>query len=367
LRRIESDPQLRLALIVSGMHLSPEFGLTVREIERDGFAIDERVEVLLASDSPEGTTKAMGLGLIGFAQAFARIKPDLLLVLGDRFEMFSAAAAALPFKLPVAHIHGGEATFGMMDESIRHAITKLSHLHFVSNQVYADRVIQMGEAAERVIVSGAPALDLLSDLPPVDKVAFSARYGVELSPPPLLVTYHPVTLELERTGEQMESLLGALEDALHPVIFTEPNADPGNFEIRTKIEDFVSKHESSWLIPNFGAGRYFDALRICAAMVGNSSSGIIEAASFGLPVVNIGTRQDGRVRAANVIDVGYGRAEIAAAILRALSLDFRSRLVGIVNPYGVGNAAERIINKIKSIPLNDELMRKRFHDFPRTV
>jgi len=362
LRRIQADSQLRLLLFVSGAHLSPQFGLTVKRIEEDGFPIVEKIEVLLASDSPTGIVKAVGLGLIGFADAFSRTRPDLLLVLGDRFEMLSAAVAALPFRLPVAHIHGGEATFGAIDESIRHAITKLSHLHFVATQSYADRVIQMGEAPERVMVSGAPALDLVSELAPVDPAAFECKYGLTVSSPLLLVTYHPVTLELEDTRAQIDALLGALDEVGLPLVFTEPNADAGGAVIRERIDKFLESHERACVVPNFGPDGYFDALRLCTAMIGNSSSGIIEAASFELPVVNVGTRQEGRVRAKNVIDVGYERAEIAQAIRQATSADFRTALRGMVNPYGDGQAAERIVARLKSVELDERMVRKSFHN-----
>jgi UDP-hydrolysing UDP-N-acetyl-D-glucosamine 2-epimerase len=365
LRRIQSDPDLKLVLFVSGAHLSPEFGLTVREIEQDGFPVAERVEMLLSSDSPAGTSKAIGLGIIGFAQAFTRTWPDLLLVLGDRFEMFAAAAAALPFNLPVAHIHGGEATFGAMDESLRHAITKLSHLHFAATQVYGDRIIHMGEAPWRVTVSGAPALDTLNDLPAPDTAAFEHTYQVCVTPPPLLVTYHPVTLELAQAADQIDALLGALDDAQRPIIFTDPNADAGSHVIRERIIRYVATHAQAWRVPNFGATAYYDALRLCTAMVGNSSSGLIEAPSFQLPVVNIGTRQDGRVRAANVIDVGYERSAIAQAIRHATAAEFRASLQGLVNPYGDGHAADRIVNKVKSIEIDDYLIRKIFYDTAR--
>lgn len=362
LRRIQADPDLRLMLFVGGMHLSPEFGMTVREIERDGFPIAERVEMLLSSDSPEGVSKAMGLGLIGFAQAFARSRPDILVVLGDRFEMFAAAAAAVPFNIPLAHIHGGEATQGAIDELLRHAITKLSHLHFAATRAYAERIIHMGEAPWRVTVSGAPALDMIAELPPVDADKFERTFGVRVSPAPLLVTYHPVTLEWARAAEQAEAMLGALEDVGQAVIFTDPNADTGGHVIRECIATFVATHDCAWRAPNLGPQGYYDALRLCAAMVGNSSSGLIEAPSFGLPVVNIGTRQDGRVRAANVIDVGYNRTEIAGAIRRALVPEFRARLQNLSNPYGDGHAAERIVAVLKFIEINDRLIRKVFYD-----
>lgn len=363
LRKIQADSDLRLMLFVGGMHLSPQFGLTVRDIEQDGFPITERIELPLDSDLPEGMSKALGAAVTGFAQALARSRPDILLVLGDRFEMFAAAAAALPLNLPVGHIHGGEATYGAIDESFRHAMTKLSHLHFVAEQTYADRLIRMGESPWRITVSGAPALDELQSLPAPDPATFEKTYDVRVWPKPLLVTYHPVTLELEHVSQQVEELLAALDHVGLPVIFTQPNADAGGRLIRDCIIEYVDKHSDlAWYVPNFGPQGYWDAMRLCAAMVGNSSSGIIEAPCFELPVVNIGTRQDGRVRAASVIDVGYGRGEIVQAIRRAVSPEFRAGLRGLVNPYGDGRAADRILAVLKSVEVGDRLLRKVFHD-----
>ena len=362
LRAIQADPDLRPMLFVGGMHLSPDFGQTVREIERDSFPIAERVTIPLDSDTPEGMSRAMGSAVTGFAQAYARSKPDILLVLGDRFEMFAAASATLPFNIPLAHIHGGESTYGAIDESFRHAITKMSHLHFTSTKTYADRLVRMGEAPWRVTVSGAPALDELRALPSPDAATFEKIHGVRVSPKPLLVTFHPVTLELEQTGRQVEELLAALDQVGLPVIFTQSNADAGGRLIRDCVARYVASRKDAWYVPNFGPQGYWDALRLCAAMAGNSSSGIIEAPSLGLPVVNIGTRQDGRVRAANVIDVICERGHVQEAIARAVSTEFRASLHGMTNPYGDGHAAERIVAKLKAVELGDKLLRKIFHD-----
>lgn len=362
LRKIEADPDLGLHLIVAGMHLSPDFGLTVEAIEADGFEVSERVEMLLSSDTPEGITKSMGIGTIGLAQCYARSRPDILVVLGDRFEMHSAALAALPFKIPVAHIHGGEVTQGAIDDALRHSITKLSHLHFVSTQEYARRVLQLGEEPWRVTVCGAPGLDNLHSVKLLEAREIEAGYGVCLDRPPLLVTFHPVTLEYERTGWQAGELLAALEESEMPVVFTMPNADTGSRTIVRMIEEFVRTHASAWMIDNLGTQGYFSLMAVAAAMVGNSSSGIVEAASFELPVVNVGSRQRGRVRAANVIDVDYGRESVLNGIRRALDPGFRAKLRGIRNPYGLGEASERIIEVLKRVPLDDRLVVKRFHD-----
>jgi len=362
LRRIQEDPHLRLHLIVAGMHLSPEFGLTVRAIEQDGFEIGERIEMLLSSDTPEGIAKSMGLGTIGFAQAYARLRPDILLVLGDRFEMHAAVVAALPFKIPVAHIHGGESSEGLIDESIRHSITKMSHLHFASTEFYARRIVQMGEEPWRVVVSGAPSLDNLHNVRLLSRQELEDRYGLRLTDQILLVTYHPVTLEYEHTEAHVRELLAALEELDFTIVFTFPNADTQGRLIIDMIEKFAARHERAQVAVNLGTQGYFSLMAQATAMVGNSSSGIIEAASFKLPVVNIGNRQRGRVCGKNVIHVGYDRVEILNGIKKATSPEFRASLVDLVNPYGDGHAAERIVDKLKHVEINDRLLLKRFHD-----
>jgi len=361
-RAIQADPELQLCLYVGGMHLSPEFGQTVREIEADGFGICERIEMLLSSDTPEGVAKSMGLGTIGFAQAYARSRPDILLVLGDRFEMYAATVAALPFKIPVAHIHGGESTEGAIDEAIRHSITKMSHLHFVTTEVYAQRVIQMGEEPWRVIVSGAPSLDNFHRIQLLSREELEKQYGLDLRSPFLLITYHPVTLEYDQTEIQMRELLAALAELAATVVFTYPNADASGRLIIQMIQEFCARRRQAQLIVNLGTQGYFSMMGYAAAVVGNSSSGIIEAASFKLPVVNIGSRQRGRVRGKNVIDVGYTRAEILAGIEKAISPEFRATLADIVNPYGDGHAAGRIVDKLRHIELSNQLLGKRFHE-----
>lgn len=364
LRRIQADPDLQLHLIVTGMHLSPEFGLTIKAIEVDGFAIGDRVEMLLSSDSPEAIAKSMGLGIIGMAQAYARRQPDILVVLGDRFEMHAAALAALPFKIPVAHIHGGELTEGAIDDALRHSLTKLSHLHFVSNQEYGDRVVQLGEESWRVTVSGAPGLDNLQTVKLLSRDEIAKRFNLHRDQHPLLVTFHPVTLEYEQAAWQTGELLTALSRFDLPIVFTMPNADTGGRIISRMLEEFAQGRESVKIVDNLGTEGYFSLMAMAAAMVGNSSSGIIEAPSFELPVVNIGTRQQGRVRAANVIDVGYETVEIFEGIKRAVQPQFRESLSDLVNPYGIGDAAERIVGRLKTAVLDDTLIRKRFHDVP---
>jgi UDP-hydrolysing UDP-N-acetyl-D-glucosamine 2-epimerase len=367
LRLLQEQPDVRMNLIVAGMHLSPEFGLTVGAIEKDGFTVAERIEMLLSSDSPEGMAKSMGLGTLGFAQAFARLKPDLLLTLGDRAEMHAAVVAALPFKIPVAHIHGGESSFGAIDDLLRHSISKLSHLHFVATHEYGRRVLQMGEEPWRITVSGAPALDNLHQMTLLSPAELEERFGLRLDRPTLLVTYHPVTLEFERTEWQIDELLAALVESGLPVVITKPNADTGGRLILHKLDRFAQGRTDCFLVDNLGTQAYFSLMTVAAAMVGNSSSGIIEAPTFKLPVVNVGTRQEGRCRAANVIDVGYSRQEILAGIRQALHPAFRQGLKHLVNPFGSGHAAEVIVERLRTVPLDDRLLRKRFHDLDATL
>jgi UDP-N-acetylglucosamine 2-epimerase (non-hydrolysing)/GDP/UDP-N,N'-diacetylbacillosamine 2-epimerase (hydrolysing) len=362
LRAITADPTLSLRLLVTGMHLSPEFGSTVEAIEADGFHVAERVETLLSSDTPESIGKSMGLGTIGFAQVFAKDRPDILVVLGDRFEMHAAALAALPFNIPLAHIHGGEVTEGAFDNALRHSLTHLSHLHFVATEEYGLRVIRMGEEPWRVTVSGAPSLDSLRTMTLLERDQLEARIGLSFEPPPILVTFHPVTVEYEDTDWHVRELLGALETFDRPIVFTMSNADTHGRSITEQMKGFVGRHPNARLVASLGTHAYFSLMAQAAVMVGNSSSGIIEAMSFELPVVNIGTRQDGRIRAKNVVDVGYRRDELVPALRQALQPEARSRLRGHANPYGDGRAAGRILATLKDVPLDARLLRKRSVD-----
>lgn len=361
-QRIEEDKSLRLHLIVAGMNFMREFGLTVKTIEADGFQIGDRVQLPLASDSPEGIAQSAGQAVTGFAKSYSRFRPDILVVLGDRFEMHAAALAALPFKIPIAHIHGGELTQGAFDDALRHSLTKLSHLHFVSTREYAQRVVQLGEEPWRVVISGAPGLDNLASTRFLSARELESKYALNLHEPPILVTFHPVTLEYEKTERQADELLAALEKFKNPIVLTKPNADTHNSVIARKMKIFSRSHESRCSIDNLGTQDYFSFMAIAACMVGNSSSGIIEAPSFELPAVNIGTRQQGRVRPANVIDVGYERTEILEGIRMALRPQFRESLQGLINPNRNGCASRKIVKKLKEIEVNDRLVMKRFHD-----
>jgi len=365
IQRIEGEPDLDLQLFVTGMHLSEEFGMTVGEIEKDGYVITDRVPILLSSDSPEGIAESMGQGTIGFARSFGQARPDILVVLGDRFEMMSAVMAAMPFAMPVAHIHGGESTEGLIDEAIRHSITKMSHLHFTATEAYRERVIQMGEEPWRVTVSGAPGLDNLNEFSPLDKKELENLLGLILDPAPLLVTFHPVTLEYEDTEYHITQLLEALDRLKTPVVFTFPNADTSGRVIIRAVEQYTTHRDDAIVLPSLGTTAYFSLMGYALAMVGNSSSGIIEAASFGLPVVNIGSRQAGRHRGANVMDSGYETDSIVKAVAMVTEEAFRKSIAGMLNPYGDGRASERIVKVLKSVDLGRELVIKKFHDIKR--
>jgi len=360
LKRIKAARGLELVLFVSGTHLSGRHGMTVRAIEADGFPIAARVPLPLQNNSPEAVAKAMGRATSGFAGIYGKHRPDILLVLGDRFEMHAAACAAVPFGIPIAHVHGGEITLGAMDDQFRHSLTKLSHLHFAATKEYARRIVGMGEEPWRVTVSGAPGLDNLRTMRLLSKRQIELRYGIDFSMPAILVTFHPVTLEQDNTEIYIDHLLEALGRlrGCH-FVFTAPNADPGASVIRKRILRFVGSSERAFFVENFGTKGYLSMMARAAAMAGNSSSGILEAASFRLPVVNIGTRQEGRTRAKNVIDTGYGARQIGAAIGQALSKEFRASLRELNNPYGDGMAARRIVDVLKSVSL-EHLGRKRF-------
>lgn len=358
LRAIDADRELKLMLVVSGAHLSDG---GAGRIAADGFEVAERVEMLLASDSPEAAAKSMGLGLIGWAGLLARRRPDLLMVLGDRLEMHVAALAALPFQVPVAHVHGGEITQGAFDDSLRHSMTKLSHLHMVAHLSAARRVLQMGEEPWRVTVTGAPGIDEIHSTPRLGRSEFQARFGFVLPERFVLATFHPETLSPEGSGDACRAWLDALAGCGMDLLFTPPNSDPGHREIELMIAKFVLEHPRARLVEGWGQSGYYTAMTHATVMVGNSSSGLLEAPSFELPVVNIGGRQAGRLRAANVIDCEGRRSDILAAVLRAASPQFRNGLRGLSNPYGDGTAAARIIEVLRHTQLDGRLTRKRFH------
>ena len=367
LKAIHEDPELTLQLIITGMHLSPEFGKTADVIDNDGFPIAERVEMLLSSDTEEAIALSMGVGVMGFANAYRRLRPDLILVLGDRFEIFAAVAASVPFHIPVAHIHGGELTFGVMDESFRHAITKMSYYHFPATQAYADRIIQMGEAPERVFCCGAPGLDNLLRLDLLQKEQVLEALNLPASQSWGVMTYHPVAGDKQSVEAQINEVLSALQKVDDVFwIFTLPNADTGGRIIIRRLEEFVKAHpQKGTVFSSLGQLRYLSLLQYATVMVGNSSSGLTEAPSFRLPVINIGDRQQGRVRAKNVLDIPDCRKEgISTALRKALSPEFKTSLQGMTNPYGEGNASQQIVDILKRCSLGPEVRKKIFYNLP---
>jgi GDP/UDP-N,N'-diacetylbacillosamine 2-epimerase (hydrolysing) len=360
LKALRDAPGFETQLLVSGTHLSPQFGNTVEQIEADGFSIADRIPMEIKSDTPEAVTRAVGLVMGGFAQSFARLKPDLLLLVGDRLELIAPATAALAARIPVAHISGGDLTEGAIDNQVRYAITQMSHLHFVAMQEHADRLLRMGEEPWRVHVVGEPALDLLKDMRLLSRHDLAKSLGVELKPPVLVVTHHPTTLGTTSAGEEIESLIQALEQIQGTLVITMPNADVEWQTVLARLREFVSRRSSARLYSSLGALRYYSLLSHADLMVGNSSSGIWESPSFKIPVVNIGDRQRGRHRAGNVIDVPCAREQIFNGIQRALTREFRESLANLANPYGDGKAGARILNILKNLDVMPELRIKSF-------
>ena len=364
MKEIEADDALELQIIVTGAHLSQEFGLTYRTIEQDGFHIDEKVEMLLSSDTAVGITKSMGVELIGFADALERLKPDIMVLLGDRYEILVAAEAAMMAMIPIAHIHGGETTEGLVDEAIRHCITKMSLLHFTSTEAYRKRVIQLGEDPSRVFNVGAIGLDNVRRLQLLSRDGFEKSIGFHLQKVNFLVTYHPVTLSHVSAVEEVQECLAALD--FYPeagIIFTQSNADAEGREVYNRLQEYVGLHEDRMkLVPTLGQLRYLSAIRHVDAVIGNSSSGILEVPAFYKPTVNIGVRQKGRIMAKSVICCDSDRFSIAKAIERALSAAFRQEIQHQENPYGDGGAAEKILAVLKEYPLSEDCLIKSFYD-----
>lgn len=360
LHDLAAATDLELQLVVSGMHLSPEFGRTVGEIERDGFPIADRVEMLLSSDTPGGIAKSMGLGLIGFSGALERLRPDIALVLGDRFEILAAAQACLVHRVPLAHIAGGDTTEAAFDESIRHAITKMAQLHFVTNAQAAQRVRQMGEDPASVHVVGSPGLDHLRRRPLLDRSALQAALGAPLGERNLLVTFHPVTLDPEDGLLQFEELLAALDEQPQGTVtwFTHPNADTGGRALTDRLLGWAAARPGRVRAhASLGQLRYLSLMAQCDAVVGNSSSGLYEAPSFGVPTVNIGDRQRGRLAAASVLHCAPRRDAVLQAIAHALAEGRRD----VANPYGDGHSAERIVDALRAVEDPQRLLQKHFH------
>ncbi len=354
MKSIQNDSDLTLQVIVTGMHLSPQFGETWREIETDGFTIDAKIEMLLSSNSAVGVVKSMGLATVGFADALSRLQPDLLVILGDRFEALAIAQAALIMNIPIAHIHGGELTLGAYDNSIRHAISKMASLHFVAAEEYRRRIIQMGEEVANVFNVGAPGLEHVANVERLSFDAFARDIEMPLQQPYFLVTYHPVTLDKNSSETAFESLLAVLDDMPdHHILFTYPNADNGGYTIIQMIERYCQRNnERAFAVKSLGYKRYLNAVAHADIVLGNSSSGIIEVPAFGVPTVNIGLRQKGRLAAESVINTEDNYAALQDAIHLAMSPAFKASCLDVSNPYGDGHVASRILSVIKKHQLS---------------
>ena len=365
MQEINKDNDLELYLIVSGMHLSPEFGMTYKEIEEDGFEINAKVEMLLSSDSPAGISKSIGLGVIGFADEFQRADLDMLILLGDRYEALSAAISAMVMRIPIAHLHGGELTEGAIDEGIRHSITKMSYLHFTSTEQYRNRVIQLGENPERVFYVGALGVENIKKINLMTKEELERSIHFEIDENTVIVTYHPVTLENNTVEEQFLNLSEVLDrNPKIRMIFTKANADTNGRIVNELIDKYVAQNsERACAFMSLGQKRYLSALKYCRIVIGNSSSGIIEAPSFGKPIINIGDRQKGRICADSVINCGYTQQEIQQAMETALTEEFENKARNCRNPYEKENTAANIISVIKDYLLNDKIkLKKGFYD-----
>jgi len=360
MKGIEAEIGLELQVVVTGMHLSPEFGLTYRAIEEDGFNISEKVEMLLSSDSPVGIAKSIGVGVIGFADALSRLKPNLIVVLGDRFEILAAVTAALVARIPVAHIAGGDTTEGAYDESIRHGITKMAHLHFVTNEDSAKRVRQLGENPDHIYIVGNPGLDYIKRMTLFTRKELEEKLRFKFRSKNLLITFHPVTLGNRPSFIQFQALLDALDCLGDDVglIFTKPNADNEGRVLNVMIDSFISSHPNARAYVSLGQAIYLSTMAQTDVVLGNSSSGLYEAPSFKKPTINVGDRQKGRIRASSVIDCEPEKDAIFNAIKEAYIINCSNT----VNPYGDGDSSSRIITILKSIPDLAELLRKHFYD-----
>lgn len=364
MKAIKEAPSLELQVIATNMHLSPEFGLTYKEIENDGFLLNKKVEMLLSADTSTSVAKSLGLGIIGFADAYEDLKPDLLVVLGDRYEMLGAVSTALLLQIPVAHISGGDVTEGAYDDAIRHSITKMSHLHFTSTETYRKRVIQLGEHPETVFNVGAIGLDNIHQLQLWSRQELEESMRFSLGEKCMLITFHPVTLEHQSAKEQFEALLRAVDATGYRLIFTKPNSDSDGRVIISLIDEYVHRHpEKSVAFISLGYQRYLSALQYVDVVVGNSSSGVVEVPSFGIPTVNIGDRQKGRLRAESVIDCAPQEEAIRMALQQAATPAFREQARQVTNPYEQPDTVQRIFEVLRDHPL-DGIIKKHFYDLP---
>lgn len=363
-RLIHDDPATELQLIATGMHLAPEFGNTIAEVEASGLPVARRVEILLAGDTGVSVSKSVGLGTIGFADAFAELQPDILVLLGDRFEILAAATAATMARIPIAHIHGGEATEGLIDEPIRHAVTKMSQLHFPAAEPYRRRIVQMGEHPDRVFNVGAPAVDVARSITFLEQAALEDRLAIRMTQPLFVVTYHPTTLQADANGAEIEPLLDSLAEwPQATIIITGVNADMSGRAIRSRLDAWTAvRKDHVRIVSSLGQQAYYSLLRLADVVIGNSSSGIIEAPLFGLPTVDIGDRQRGRLRGPSILHAPADATAISGAIRIALEPGFRKQVTGTENPYGDGHSATATLSVLKSVALGSGLLMKSFYD-----
>lgn len=364
IQKVHQSDDLELQLVVTGMHLSPEFGLTYHEIEKDNYPITSKIEMLLSSDTSVGITKSMGIALIGFADYFETYRPDIVVVSGDRYEVLMAASAAMIARIPIAHIHGGEKTEGAVDEAIRHAITKMSHLHFTSTEEYRNRVIQLGEQPENVYNVGALGIESIRNIKMMEKSELEKALDMRFTDRTIMITFHPVTLETMTAGKQIQNLLDVVD--MHPelsVIFTKANSDTDGRIINRMIDDYTAANRDRCrAYTSLGQLRYFSALQFCAAAMGNSSSGVVEVPSFGIPTVNIGDRQKGRICAESVISCGNSVQEIDSALGKALSSEFRDGIANVRNPYEKEGTSDTIIRILRDALNRGIDLKKSFYD-----
>lgn len=360
MKAIDKDEDLQLQLVVTGNHLIKEYGYTIDQIKKDGFKIDEKIDMIINSEQKSSIAKSMGLEMIQLAQCFDRLKPDILLILGDRYETFVAASCAMMMNIPIAHMNGGESTEGLVDEQIRHAITKMAHIHFPGAEYYKERIIKMGEESWRVYNVGQAGIENIKRIQLLDKEEIQKDLNIIFDKPIFLITYHPVTLDLENIEEQADNLLKSIKYFDAKFIFTYPNADFGSKIIIDKINGFVKENKDAYLYYSLGQKRYLSLLKYSDIIIGNSSSGIIESPIFKIPVVNIGDRQKGRIRNKNIIDTEYSFNSIYNGIYTALNdKKFKDDLANVENVYGDGTTSEKIVNIIKNIKINKKLLFKR--------
>lgn len=363
IKGLQSEEGIKVTLAVTGMHLSPEFGLTYKEIEADGIAIDKKIEILLSSDTPAAVSKTMALALLGFSEYFEELKPDSVMILGDRYEMLAVACAAMNARIPIIHLYGGEATEGLIDEAVRHSITKMSYLHLTSTEEYRKRVIQLGEAPERVYAVGSTGVENALHMPLFSKKELEKELGIELEKPFAVVTFHPVTLENNKSEEQFKEILAAFDaNADMNYIFTKANSDSNGRIINKLIDEYAGSRKNAFAFDSLGMKRYLSSLKYAEMVIGNSSSGLVEVPAFGIPTINIGDRQKGRVKAESVVDCEPISEEISRSIQQARQPIFRQCCNNVTNPYGNGETTKKVIAAIRNMMENPIDLKKKFYD-----